>query len=104
MILPGQDQRIENLGHISHSKNIIRPRKHEEMMYMAICFTVRGHTDVVFVCSLTVNMAVFRIWAHGQIEGQQENSDKADLTIMLENAVILQDIPYTVYLVEDQHT
>ena len=31
------------------------------MMYIAICFAVRGHTDVVFVCSLTVDMAVFRM-------------------------------------------
>ena len=59
-ILPGQDQRIGDLGHINRSKNIIRSKK-PEMAYMAICFRVRSHADMVIVRSLTVDTAVFRM-------------------------------------------
>ena len=68
-ILPGQDPRIGNLGHISHSKNIIRSKKPEEITYMAICFGVWGHADMVIVCSLTVNTAVFRMIGYEPMGG-----------------------------------
>jgi hypothetical protein len=64
-----QDPRIGNLGHISHSKNIIRSKKPEEMTYMAICFGVRSHADMVIVRSLTVNTAEFRMIGYEPMDG-----------------------------------